>query len=222
MEDVQARLQAVSAQLRSLSIQRAAAIRQSKAVANCDLRKFMFPNEILRATIFIYERSDWNVQPAIRFLQMHGRKKRFPPLADEAATILLENHFLAIDLVELLREPESDFEVGLFRDAERWLQEWSIVAWGYNLNMSHGVAPSTASLLEKARAVGDLLPRSIHARTRHGRPGRTARMWAHRFRKRWNAVIGKIKQNEYVPPDVLQARVTVLSCSSACATLFNA
>ena len=222
MQDSQARLQAISAQLRDLSMQRVAAMRQAKQVAKCEQHDFMFPSAVLRAALFIYERSGWNMQPAMRFLQMHGRKKRFPPLADAVAEVTLETYFLAVDLEELLQEPENLCGVRIFREAKRWLQEWSIVSWGHDLNMSHGVAPSTASLLEKARAAGDLLPRSIHARTRHGRPGRTARMWAHRFRKRWNAVIGKIKQNEYVPPDVLQARVTVLSCSSACATLFNA
>lgn len=214
MEDLQERLQAISTELHGLSMQRAAAIRSSRQCAKGGKGEFMFPDKILRAALVIYERSGWSLQPAIKFLQWHGRRKRFPPLADGVVEAMLENYFLTVDLEELIREPESWGEIVMCREVERWLQEWNIVTWGHDLNMSHGVAPSTASLVEKARGTGDLLPRSIHARTRHGRPGRTARMWAHRFRKRWNVVLGKIKQSEYVAPDVLRARVMVFSLSA--------
>ena len=76
--------------------------------------------------------------------------------------------------------------------------------------MHQGVAPSTASILEKAQAAGHVLPKTVFARTRNGRPGSTARMWASRFRKRWGAAIGKVKQNEHIPLDVLRAKVGVV------------
>ena len=213
MEAMQARLQTVSEHLRALSVERKGVIRQSRHVAKRGACELTFPAEVMRVALFIFEQSGWNLEPPCKFLQWYGRKKRCV-LTDKAVAVLLEKNFLAADIQELLRGP-----VARSRDAERWLQEWRIVEWGRNLNMLHGVAPSTACLLEKARDAGDVFPGAIHARTRHGRPGRTARMWAHRFRKRWGAVIGKIKQNEYVPPDVLRNRVLILSVCGRSATV---
>ena len=210
VNECKARREAISRQLRALTSQRRAERHRLQQVAKYNACEWTVPPQVMRAALVIYEQCGWNAEPSIQFIMRVGRANKMPSITDVEAIVLLEEAFLVNDLKELMYAADVHVECKWMLEAKRVISEWHIVQWGSNLNMHQGVAPSTASILEKAQAAGHVLPKTVFARTRNGRPGSTARMWASRFRKRWGAAIGKVKQNEHIPLDVLRAKVGVV------------
>ena len=95
--------------------------------------------------------------------------------------------------------------------AKRFVLEWKLVAEGRRLNLQHGLAIPTRMLLHAARAQGDCLPKCTEyhqSMSPFGNATDSGRVWAHRFRQRWNARIGKIRLAE--PTAVAEMHVNVL------------
>ena len=98
-------------------------------------------------------------------------------------------------------DPEQPLNAAIMARAKRFVVEWKLVTEGRRLNLQHGLAIPTRMLLHAARAHGDCLPKctEYHESMSHfGNATTCGRVWAHRFRQRWNARIGKIRLAEPV------------------------
>ena len=81
---------------------------------------------------------------------------------------------------------------------------------GQRLNVTKGIAPTTRMLLDQARILEARLPTTVsadYALSAFGRPGGHARVWAHRFRARWGARLGKIRLAEPMSPGEMVEKV---------------
>ena len=101
---------------------------------------------------------------------------------------MLESEFLAFDESELLglRAAHATRYDRSSQCADTYIAEWRLVAWCRSMNAKHGVAPSTADVINKARELAVTGATALHARTNTGRPNNIARKWASRCRARNN------------------------------------
>ena len=107
---------------------------------------------------------------------------------------------------------EDPLEPQLLKIAMRYVGEWQLVVEGEHLNRVRGVAVTTRLLVERARLNRDTLPHWVEHRAQapFGRPGAAERNWAHRFRNRWGARIGKVRSTAIQSIDDMQAKVSAL------------
>ena len=100
--------------------------------------------------------------------------------------------------------------------ARRFVSEWRLVVEGRQLNLRHGLAIPTRMLLHAACAQGDCLPKCVEYHQSMSPLGNATcggRVWAHRFRRRCGARVGKIELAE--PLSVAEMHTKVLhSCIS--------
>ena len=117
---------------------------------------------------------------------------------------------------------EQPLDEAIMARAKRFVLEWKLVAEGRRLNLQRGLAIPTRMLLHAARAQGDCLPKCTEyhqSMSPFGNAADSGRVWAHRFRQRWNARIGKIRLAE--PIAVAGMHVKVLG-SFCCAVIYVA
>ena len=209
MDTLLGRREKLTLQMQVLSQDRRAQMQRLRRMRRSLARAWVLPRDILSAALVVYERCSWVAEPSVAFLHGVARRKRWPPRSDEDVEMLLEQAFLDFDIDELgqLQSLHDALDPTLKRRVHRHVNEWQVVLWGRGLNSDHGVAPSTASLLHKAREVPGVVPVSATGTTITGRPDNKARAWAGRFRKKWRARIGKVRLDSSVNPTERQAKV---------------
>ena len=136
---------------------------------------------------------------------------RVPPLwgsLDSAGrTALVDDLFLAADLdeVETWLDPASPENQKFLRELWILYAEWRTAKWVHHTNSVHGVAPSSAQVFAvyidwRRKAPAELHPRSF------GRTLGARRLWAMRWRRRWNGSVGHLKTGDLDPRDVLRQK----------------
>ena len=148
------------------------------------------------AILFVYEQCHWSAEPCCRFLEKVARKHRWCKLSDAAMEELLQRLFLESGMADLAAVPTlfADLAIQLQRDARTIMNEWQIVSWGRRANEQHGVPVSTSAIVSKACSMQPVHASLVRGRTANDKPNRQARAWASKFRRRWNARIGKVRQ----------------------------
>ena len=150
--------------------------------------EWQVPRHVMASALLIYMECGWAVEPAVKFLLAHGASKRWRKLKGAVVQEMLESEFLAFEESELLglRAAHATRDDRSAQRAETYIAEWRLVAWCRSMNAKHGVAPSTADVIKKARELVVTGAAALHARTNTGRPNNIARKWASRFRVRNN------------------------------------
>ena len=198
----------INQDLKALAAQRQHIVAKERRAARAAERFWQLTSNMRRALLFIYEQSEWNFAPCVLFLKRVRASMRWPEMREQDMHALIQNEFLQCDLESLLTyNPNSDGNDCWARLAAKLVQEWNIITWGRDLN-SHGVAPSTACMLEKISCHCDAAPNAVLKRTCFGRPSNVARTWACRFRQRWGAKLGRAKIADDMPLDVLRYKVS--------------
>ena len=124
-----------------------------------------------------------------------------------------------------LGDPENEYDKRVKAEAERFISEFSTAAWVCQVNYDKRVAVPTLTLVQRHQR--ELVRRGLpasHALSssaagvdgQGGRPGRYMRLWAQRFRRRWNLTYGRLPNRSDLPAEELHAKATgVRPCKAA-------
>lgn len=201
---------AIQEQLRVLSGRRRLASQRQRRMQAAANRQWKLPPDVVDTALVIYCGAEYDVRPTCNFLQRVARKRRWQVLPEEALTAVVEQLFLQVDLdrLVLLLSGTCQSDARAHATARKWISEWKLVCWIEHVN-SRGVAPSTCQLLQKAKSFGCCLPSGPREWLK-GRPGPRVRVWAARFRSRWNGRIGKVRGIEKLPTSETHSKVSML------------
>ena len=111
-----------------------------------------------------------------------------------------------------LVHPVTLAEKRVTETAKKYIAGSSAASWVQRMNFCHHVAPPTSVLLERYKAnlqaegsdISAALSSSMVAD--HGRPGRYAKKWLQRFRKKWNLRVGKLSNETCIPATELRSK----------------
>ena len=151
--------------------------------------------------MIIYMLAAYRAVPASKFLQLAGRKRRWPERSGEELDILVEALFVQCDVGVLahrcdLEDPEDP---AALTEALKHVEEWRALAYVEDLNKRCGVAPSTEDVLQKMEQNRLKIPTPLRPVGKGVAAEVKARMWARRWRDRWGARHGKLRVLDEVP-----------------------
>jgi hypothetical protein len=136
---------------------------------------------------------------------------RSPPvwgsLDADGRAALVEALFLAVDLDELESWMTPESPENRMRMQELWIldAEWRTARWVFDTNSVHGVAPSSSKVVDVYREKRLLAPPEFQPRA-FARSLGARRLWAMRWRRRWDASVGVLKTGDMDPRDVLRQK----------------
>jgi hypothetical protein len=156
---------------------------------------------LMKVSLIIYMLAEYRAAPAIKFLHVTARKKRWPAKSDEEVERVVGDLFVETDLEELGRmcDLEQPDDPGATQEAVRYVEEWRAFNYVLDLNTRLGVAPSTADVLQKLEANRLHVPSAVRPLAKGTAAEVKARMWARRWRQRWGARHGKVRISDEVP-----------------------
>ena len=155
--------------------------------------------------------------------QQKPKQKKNKTKADDGAAVgrhsrkklkRFREKFAALREEELfpLVHPVTLAEKRVTETAKKYIAGSSAASWVQRMNFCHHVAPPTSVLLERYKAnlqaegsdISAALSSSMVAD--HGRPGRYAKKWLQRFRKKWNLRVGKLSNETCIPATELRSK----------------
>jgi hypothetical protein len=186
-------------------------IRKKKRQGAAAKKAWQVTGSLLHTVLIIYILAQYAKGPAGRFLITAARKRRWPEKPKDEVARIVENlwYQTALEDLEALCNADSPSDEPAFRVATAVVNEWNLVVWATKLNIKPGIAPSTELLLQRyEKNVADL-PERFQPRPLSGSGARSSheardRMFAKRFRARWDAKIGTIRVCEDIPVPVMK------------------
>ena len=165
-----------------------------------------------KVCMIIYMLAAYRAAPAIRFLKVTARKRRWPERSDEDLGKLVGDLFLQWDLEMLvhisdLQGPEDPVAAA---EAIKHVEEWRAFEYVKDLNQRLGLAPSTEDVLQKLEQNRLQIPTALRPVTRGVAAEVKARMWARRWRARWGARHGKLRILDDIPLAEIQSKASSL------------
>ena len=160
--------------------------------------------------ICLFVTTDFKAEPATAWL-LHMKKKQFPGIAAATWTEAAEEAILEATDEELAMHvpPIAPGHASAVKEACRWQQGWKTAAWVAGLNAEHGLAPSTRSVVEKARSPAG--PAGLHGAESVTAPAAPVplplRVWGTRWRSRFHAGLGKFSAHDQPTVSELQSKV---------------
>ena len=155
--------------------------------------------------------TEFKAEPATAWLLRMKKKKKYPGIAAQAWTEAAEDAVLGATDAELAMHvaPIAEEHARAVKEACRWKQGWEAAAWVAALNADHGLAPSTRSVVEKARAAaGAPGLHSAEAVTAPAAPvPDKLRKWGMRGRRCFRAGLGKFSAHDQPSASELHAKV---------------
>ena len=167
-----------------------------------------------RVALIAYVMSGYDVQPAVKYLEICGRTRRWPRRAETELSRLVEDMFLETDLAEIaaLTDATNPIDSDALRVAIKHVHESMVVGWAQSLNLERGVAPSTRLLLRRAEETRDTFAEVVRPLGRDVFVSNRAGKWVQRLRKRWGGRFDSIPARDGVPPEDLRAKVRFSNC----------
>lgn len=202
--DLDERARMVSCELRALlRVQRAKKERAGSA--------WQLSERLVRVALIIYVLAGYATEPAVVFLRNAVSARNWPEMSDDQFVRLVEQLFLDADENDIaaFSDEANPLDSDAMRVALRYVREWRLVAWGKRLNEERGVAPSVRMLVDKAHELGVTCSNGVFPKPIGCAVGSAARVWARRFRSRWNARVGVLKVQEKITIAEMQAKVSV-------------
>jgi hypothetical protein len=168
------------------------------------------PTTLLHTLLIIYSLTGYAVEPCLKFLANSGRKRSWPEKTDEELETMLGDKFLSANLDDLLQlcSEEDPTDPGAMKAALVYVEEWRAVVWTRNLNLQHGLAPSTASVLGHLERNRLRLPAAVRPRSKGNCAQNNARKWIHDWRHRWGGRYSRIKVREDIPLPEMRQKVS--------------
>ena len=216
---------------RVVSCELSALLRAQRAKRARVDRAWQLSEHLSRVAVIVYVLAGYVTEPAIVFLRNAGSARNWPDLSDGQFAHLVEQLFLDANENDIaaLSDEANPLDSNAMVIALRYVREWRLVAWGKRLNEEQGVAPSVRMLVDKAHELGVTCSDGVFPKPIGRAVGSAARVWARRFRNRWNARVGVLKVHEVITVAEMQAKVSararlfypcmVALCHARCAWL---
>ena len=157
-------------------------------------QKWQLTDWVKKVVMIIYMLAAFRAAPAIKFLELTARKRKWPEKSTEELQQLVEDLFLEVDMAWLahasdLDEPEDPAAA---KEAIKHVEEWRVFEHVLDLNLRLGLAPSTEQVLQKLEENRLRIPLPLQPVPRGATAEVKARMWARRWRRRWGARHGRL------------------------------
>ena len=170
-----------------------AATRQEQRAAAAEARQWQLDWRQRLVCLIAYAHAGFDAEPAARFLAIDGEGRGWRGKPEEERCRLVEDLFLEVDLEELGRLCDTDViaDARAMHVAVRYVEEWRLVCWARCRSESPvGAPPSTTAVLRQAETNRLLLPVAIRPPSLGLVCDTRARLWAYRWRVRWEGRFG--------------------------------
>ena len=163
---------------------------------------------VLHTVLVIYALAGYVTEPAVKFLQQGGRQRRWPSKTEEELAEMVEEYFLKVDLAEfaLLTDTQNPSDLPAMRAALVCVEEWRLTTWAAQSNADCGVAPSTASVLQRWEDRRAGIAEEVRPRYLGTSADARARVWAWAWRRRWGGKHGRIRVQEPISLEELRTK----------------
>ena len=211
MQSLQRDMAEANSALRSVSrdirLETKVAQRKQKAGKPWEITGFIW-----RVVLILYYLAGYQTFLAIPYLHRAGRKKRWEDPPDEFLDELVEKVFMTtpnyifINLYDAQRPPDPD----ALREALKFQSEYAAMTWCMDMNQTKGLAPSSASVLDRLDAGNLALPEHLQSAVPQEPWLSTPRVFVHRWRRFWNGRFGRLRIVPDIELEELQNKVATL------------
>ena len=151
----------------------------------------------------------WSFADALTVLDHLQRPPNWAEKSHPERQTILENLFLSTDLELVESWADVALQENLPRMTVLWQAwaEWQTALWVGTVNMKKGVAPSSISVFTCFTDKLNAAPPEVQNLCSFKESHEAKLKWAMRWRRRWDACIGKLQVGDVDPPDVLLDKV---------------
>ena len=187
------------------------ALRKSKLKQSRDARQWALTVELQRMVLMIYIMADYALAPATFFLKRCAKERHWTDKTDAELDAFVEELFLKANVIELasmtdITEPADESSLAAALNA---VEQWRLAAWGRDLNVRCGVAPSTRAVLSRMHANLSKLPDVVRPPAVGNVKQVSARKWAQRWRVRFGARCGILSTRALISLGDMRAKARV-------------
>ena len=210
-------VQALAARKATLDAELAAARRELKTERqrqkDAKRRVWVLSEWLSSVVLILYSLAGHTSTVARLFLARAARKRKWPAKTEEQLNTIIEDKFLAVDVDHLtgLADLEAPTDPSAMKAAAKFYEEWRLVEWVKQMNVTKGVAPSTERVLARYEEVRTELPVAC-------RPGHVgtaaaskARSWARRWRLRWGGRHGTLRARSDITAAEIRDKARIFS-----------
>jgi len=161
--------------------------------------------------LLAYVLGGYAADAAACLLKRRARQYGWRDLPHDDVVRIVEDLFLASDDDELaaLRDPEGPHGTAALAAATAHVEEWRLASWVIEQNRTAGVAPTTASVLERYSEHCAHLPAAINPAAPHVLGSAAARLWASRWRRRLGGRVAVLRPRDQLPLDAMREKAFV-------------
>jgi hypothetical protein len=182
-------------------------VRNSRRQANrCASTSLHWPltERMLRVILALFSLASHEAGVAVAYLESLRESRRWPLQSQDAMRRMVEDLFLQTPLEDFtaLTDSRDSSDPAALSQAWKVYVQWQLKAWVIQRNKMQGVAPSTASVLQRGEQVRIQMPQRFRGPSRGDAQQALARSWAWRWRARWQGRLGRLRTRDVVTPEV--------------------
>jgi hypothetical protein len=159
--------------------------------------------EYRRVVLICYYLADWDVAPAVKFLNGKAPKRRWPALAEEEVGRIVENVYLAetttVEHVLALSDMDDPLCPEALREALHYVEQWRVAKWVTEQNCTRGTEPPTDECAVQHERLIAGIPIGLKPRSIGCGSGGTARKSGSRWRALWAGTFSELPPRVAVP-----------------------
>jgi len=192
-------------------------LRKERDKQRAEARQWVLPEAVSHTSLILFDLAQYEAEPVVVYLEALARQYDWPHRSAEELRIFVEDAFISatsseegLDAFARLTDTTNPSDVAAMTTAVRRVIEWRSVAWARDKNERIGLAPSSASMLDRAEATRATLPGGVRPEQRGTSSEGRNRKWCARLRTRFKGRFGKLKVRECIPLPEMQdkARAT--------------
>lgn len=165
--------------------------------------------DFTKVALILYGRAGYKADAAAAFLAREAAKRKWVAKPVAEVRQLVSEAFLKVkleDYTNLCDMGTTTYHV-VMGVANRFWEEWALVAWAKDANLRLGVAPSTEAVLERAEKIRMQLPADWRPASRGSAASTKARSWCSRLRLRWGARHGAVRTRDDLTAEEMRNKV---------------
>ena len=192
--------------------------RCARRVASAAERHWKLTDAVLKIALIIYHMAYGVAEPVVVYLRAEARRRHWPAMDDDDIANLVVSAFYEADCELLidLTDVDAPSDAGAMRIALDYIEQWRVAKETEGHNLARGVAPSTASVLQRFEERRHALPDAVRPRPRGLSAQAKGRRFASRWRSRWAGRYGALRTREAVPLPLLQNKARLFLHVASC------
>jgi len=137
--------------------------RCARRVASAAERHWKLTDAVLKIALIIYHMAYGVAEPVVVYLRAEARRRHWPAMDDDDIANLVVSAFYEADCELLidLTDVDAPSDAGAMRIALDYIEQWRVAKETEGHNLARGVAPSTASVLQRFEERRHALPDAV-------------------------------------------------------------